>query len=343
MATKAKPAVEEFVLIIRTCKADGTSYNGFKWPESGLVECPDWDPKPECGNGLHGLMWGDGDWSLINNANDAKWQVVKVSPADIVKIDDSKVKFRKGEVVFTGGMAEAVTRVLADRWHIEKIVEHGLKEKSPATASGRGAKAASSGNYSTAASSGDYSKAASSGDSSTAASSGNYSTAASSGDYSKAASSGDSSKAASSGDSSTAASSGNYSTAASSGDYSKAASSGDSSTAASSGNYSTAASSGDYSKAASSGDSSKAASSGDSSTAASSGNYSTASAKGKDTIAMAAGSGCVVSAGENGCFATAYYDDSAKRYRILVGYVGEDGVKPETPYEIRDGKLQEVK
>jgi hypothetical protein len=157
-----------------------------------------------------------------------------------------------------------------------------------------------------------------------------------------AASSGDYSTAASSGDSSTAASSGHSSTAASSGHSSKAASSGNSSKAASSGNYSKAASSGDYSKAASSGDYSTAASSGDSSKAASSGNYSTVAATGSATIAMAAGSGCEVSAGENGCFATAYWDEKSKRLRILVGYVGENGIEAETAYLIEDGKFVKV-
>jgi hypothetical protein len=166
--------------------------------------------------------------------------------------------------------------------------------------------------------------------------------AASSGDSSTAASSGDSSTAASSGHSSTAASSGHSSTAASSGHSSKAASSGNSSKAASSGNYSKAASSGDYSKAASSGDYSTAASSGDSSKAASSGNYSTVAATGSATIAMAAGSGCEVSAGENGCFATAYWDEKSKRLRILVGYVGENGIEAETAYLIEDGKFVKV-
>ena len=28
-------------LVLRTCKSDGTSYNGFKWPTAGPVECPD--------------------------------------------------------------------------------------------------------------------------------------------------------------------------------------------------------------------------------------------------------------------------------------------------------------
>ena len=202
------------VLVLRTSSKDRTSYGGFQWPESGPVSCSDWNPDPVCGGGLHGLLWGEGDWGLLDTTPSAVWQVVSVDPGKIVDIGN-KVKFPTGEVVYSGSMGAAVATVLCNpRGNATKV------------SSGNYSTAASSGYYSKAASSGDYSKAASSGDGSKAASSGNYSTAASSGNYSTAASSGDGSKAASSG---------NYSTAASSGNYSKAASSGDSSTAASSG------------------------------------------------------------------------------------------------------------
>jgi hypothetical protein len=56
----------ETVLILRTCKPDMTSYKGFRWPESGPVDCPDWDPKPKCGNGLHGFLWGEGNYHYAN-------------------------------------------------------------------------------------------------------------------------------------------------------------------------------------------------------------------------------------------------------------------------------------
>src|SRR6185312_7393887 len=162
-------------LVLRTCQADLTSHNGFKWPASGSVECPDWDPKPECGHGLHGLLWGRGNWSYLSSGADAIWQVVEVDEKSCVPIDGDKVKFPKGNVIFSGRMAEAVTTVLCD--------PRAMKGAEQAS-SGDYSTAASSGYYSTAASSGYCSKAASSGDCSTAASSGDYSTAASSGSYS---------------------------------------------------------------------------------------------------------------------------------------------------------------
>jgi hypothetical protein len=283
-----------------------------------MVECPNWDPKPECGNGLHGLAWGDGDWCLLSDADDAVWMVVRVASEDVVKIDDSKVKFRRGFVEYAGARGEAIDTILC-----------GAEAMSAAQQAAR-AWGATSGGYSTSASSGHSSKAASSGDSSTAASSGHSSKAASSGDSSKAASSGDYSTAASSGHSSTAASSGHSSTAASSGDSSKAASSGHYSKAASSGHSSTAASSGDSSKAASSGYSSKAVTSGHSSTAASSGH---------SGIAATIGHNGHAKAGPNGLVIVTYWVEAERRYRACVGNVGEGGILPDTWYCVVDGKL----
>jgi hypothetical protein len=54
-----KKLLEGEALMIRTCNPDGTSYNGFQWPKSGPVMCPDWNMEAKCGNGLHGLLWGE--------------------------------------------------------------------------------------------------------------------------------------------------------------------------------------------------------------------------------------------------------------------------------------------
>src|SRR5208283_2200365 len=109
----------EYDLVLRTCKADLTSCNGFQWPESGHVSAPDWDPKPECGHGLHGLLHGCGDYSCLSDQANAKWLVVKVPKNTCVDIDD-KVKFPEGEVIFAGSKDDAI-KMIADAYPCEPI------------------------------------------------------------------------------------------------------------------------------------------------------------------------------------------------------------------------------
>src|SRR5579885_1343829 len=154
---KAMPvATDEKVLVLRTCNADMTSHEGFRWPESGRVECPDWDPAPVCGGGLHGLLWGEGDWLLLGDA-DAKWLVVEVSRTDVVVIDSQKVKFRAGDVIYCGGMAQAVTMVLTDPRNFARLQ---ALAKDKGTAAGHGSRAAVAGDCSTAVTVGHGSRAA---------------------------------------------------------------------------------------------------------------------------------------------------------------------------------------
>ena len=142
------------VLILRNCNSDMTSYKGFIWPKSGPVEAPDWNPKPECGGGLHGLLWGDGDWSLLRDNPDTIWQVVEVEETDLVKIDEQKVKFHKGKVIFAGDMGRAITNVLCSqirfKWLCEQAKEKSSGDYSTSASSGSSSKSASSGSYSTA-------------------------------------------------------------------------------------------------------------------------------------------------------------------------------------------------
>ncbi len=103
---------EDLVLVLRTCKADMTSHNRFLWPESGPISCPDWNPKPICGGGLHGFLWGEGAGELADWSVDAKWLVVAVPAATIVSLE-GKVKFPAGDVVYCGDRLTA-TAYLAD-------------------------------------------------------------------------------------------------------------------------------------------------------------------------------------------------------------------------------------
>ena len=103
-----KSEQQKTALVLRSCSADMTSKKGFVWPDVGEVaECPDWKPIAECGNGLHGWLYGQGDHDCSNYLSaDSKWLVVEVVLADVV-ILGGKCKFPRGTVKFIGTMTEA--------------------------------------------------------------------------------------------------------------------------------------------------------------------------------------------------------------------------------------------
>jgi hypothetical protein len=237
-ATKASEAAPEApeaeVIVLRTCNEDMTSHGGFKWPESGEVSAPDWDPRPVCGYGLHGLLDGEGDWGLMNWELGAKALLVRVVASTIVQIG-GKVKFPRGVVVKVTQLAAAVCELLC---HPKKIAG----EVARITA------LAKKGNKADA-------------------------------------------------------------TEAASGYASQLAASGYASQLAASGNESQLAASGNASKLAASGDAS---------------------------VALAAGYRSAAKAGARGVIALTWYDEAAKRPRLTVGYVGENGIEPDVFYRVDD-------
>ena len=70
----SKPANHYF---LKTVKSDGKSYGGFKWPlkVGAKITAKDWNPKPVCGGGFHGLLNGEGDGNLLRWDKDARWIV----------------------------------------------------------------------------------------------------------------------------------------------------------------------------------------------------------------------------------------------------------------------------
>ena len=101
------------VLCLRTCDAKRRGYGGFQWPSRGPVEAPDWSPEPQCGRGLHGLLWGEGDAGHLSRDDDAEWLVVAVESAEVVDLG-GKVKFPRGEVVYCGDRDGAVAYILVN-------------------------------------------------------------------------------------------------------------------------------------------------------------------------------------------------------------------------------------
>ena len=142
---------------IRTCAKDGSSHGGFKWPLDigAVVACPDWSPAAECGNGLHGLLDGIGDWSLIDGGADRVWQIVGVLRAEVVSIDDGKVKFPRAKIAYSGSAPGAFGFI---QRHTVAAIQ---KLAAGNTATGDGGHAAATGDGGHAAATGENSIAAS--------------------------------------------------------------------------------------------------------------------------------------------------------------------------------------
>ena len=147
------------VLVLRTTDKNGKSFGGFQREirVGAIIECPDWNPKPVCGGGLHGLLWARGNWSLISNDCEALWWVESVRAEDIVLIDNDKCKYPRSVVEYVGDMASAMTYTMCH----PLIISSG--DSSRSASSGDSSSSASSGDSSRSASSGDYSRSASSG------------------------------------------------------------------------------------------------------------------------------------------------------------------------------------
>ncbi len=111
---------------------------------------------------------------------------------------------------------------------------------------------------------------------------------------------------------------------------------------ASSGYNAQQASSGNYAKQASSGYNAQQASSGDNAKQASSGYNAQQASSGKNSIIVNAGLFGSAKIGENGCIVLSRWVESEKRYRVSVGYEGEN-IKRDTWYRLNDaGEFVEV-
>jgi hypothetical protein len=109
------------VLIMRSCGPDLRSHNDFQWPEAGPVSAPDWQATKECGNGLHGFLWGEGDHNLANLAGDAKWLVVETDGDKVIDLG-GKVKFPAGIVVYCGDSPSAAAYIQANGGAGKKVM-----------------------------------------------------------------------------------------------------------------------------------------------------------------------------------------------------------------------------
>jgi len=175
-----------YTYLLRTCDPNGESYGGFKWPlkKGAIVKAPDWSPKKQCGNGLHGLLMGEGAGELLNWEPDAKWLVVRVRRAQVVTIDNEKVKVPSASIVYVGERGGAIDLLLKLGADPSKMVA------GQPSASGDYGQASASGTRGQASASGDYGQASASGTRGQASASGTRGQASASGYQGQASASG---------------------------------------------------------------------------------------------------------------------------------------------------------
>ncbi len=109
-------------LMLRTCDKNLRSHGGFQWPESGWTEAPDWEPTQKCGNGLHGLLWGEGDASLLAHQDPtSKWIIAEIDTDEMVDLE-GKVKVRRANVVHVGTKESSTAYLYANGGQGRSIV-----------------------------------------------------------------------------------------------------------------------------------------------------------------------------------------------------------------------------
>ena len=115
-------------LVLRACTSEMTSRGGFVWPGvGGVATAPDWRDDSECGHGLHGWLYGQGDHTVSNLTGDptAKWLVVEVEESTI-RMLGGKCKFPSGKVVFVGARSEAAAYIVANEPRAQSVAVIGL-------------------------------------------------------------------------------------------------------------------------------------------------------------------------------------------------------------------------
>ncbi|WP_412469415.1 hypothetical protein [Pseudomonas aeruginosa] len=321
MASKKKAASEEVVTAYKGFKQDLTCRGyqfeiGGTYKHEGEVEA--------CASGFHSCEYPLDVFGYYA-PGDSRFAIVKASGQLSRHDDDSKIASATLVVEAEISMPTMISRAID--WVMSKVDKSVEQTVVGGTASNTGYQsaasntgyrsAASNTGYQSAASNTGYQSAASNtGYRSAASNTGNYSAASNTGNYSAASNTGYRSAASNTGDYSAASNTGDYSAASNTGYQSAASNTGYRSAASNTGNYSAASNTGDYSAASNTGD------------------YSAAEVSGKESVAASLGIEGRARASAGSAIVLCHRDDEGRLIHIRASKVGENGVEPDTWYQL---------
>ncbi|HCE7114493.1 TPA: hypothetical protein ACKSGS_002499 [Pseudomonas aeruginosa] len=303
MTRKKKTEVEEIVTAYKGFKQDLTCRGyqfeiGGTYKHEGEVEA--------CASGFHSCEYPLDVFGYYA-PGDSRFAIVKASGQLSRHDDDSKIASAtlmvEAEISMPTMISRAIDWIMA---RLDSSVEQTVV----------GDTASNTGNRSAASNTGDYSAASNTGDCSAASNTGNQSAASNTGDCSAASNTGNQSVASNTG----------YQSAASNTGYRSAASN--------TGNRSAASNTGDYSAASNTGDYSAASNTGDCSAASNTGYRSAAEVSGKESVAASLGIEGRARASAGSAIVLCHRDDEGRLIHIRASKVGENGVKPDTWYQL---------
>ncbi|WP_411387911.1 hypothetical protein [Pseudomonas aeruginosa] len=330
MTRKKKTEVEEIVTAYKGFKQDLTCRGyqfeiGGTYKHEGEVEA--------CASGFHSCEYPLDVFGYYA-PGDSRFAIVKASGQLSRHDDDSKIASAtlvvEAEISMPTMISRAIDWIMA---RLDNSVEQTVVgdtasntgDRSAASNTGNYSAASNTGNYSAASNTGNYSAASNTGYRSAASNTGYQSAASNTGNYSAASNTGYQSAASNTGNYSAASNTGNYSAASNTGNYSAASNTGDRSAASNTGNYSAASNTG-YRSAASN--------TGYQSAASNTGYQSAAEVSGKESVAASLGIEGRARASAGSAIVLCHRDDEGHLIHIRASKVGENGVKPDTWYQL---------
>ncbi|RUH04880.1 hypothetical protein IPC554_21010 [Pseudomonas aeruginosa] len=330
MTRKKKTEVEEIVTAYKGFKQDLTCRGyqfeiGGTYKHEGEVEA--------CASGFHSCEYPLDVFGYYA-PGDSRFAIVKASGQLSRHDDDSKIASAtlmvEAEISMPTMISRAIDWIMA---RLDSSVEQTVVGDTASNTGNRSA-ASNTGDYSAASNTGNRSAASNTGDYSAASNTGDCSAASNTGNQSAASNTGYQSAASNTGDYSAASNTGNRSAASNTGNRSAASNTGDYSAASNTGNRSAASNTGDYSAASNTGDCSAASNTGYRSAASNTGYRSAAEVSGKESVAASLGIEGRARASAGSAIVLCHRDDEGRLIHIRASKVGENGVKPDTWYQL---------